>query len=82
MSTLAAVQSVRNNTSITLDMALVKENSGLLYDIPLLTLGDGKVNVEQDSAIMIPLENMAARSEEYGYTFLMNIFPYLPDLAE
>ena len=77
---IAAVQAVRNNADITLDIIMVKNNKGLLFDIPLLSLGDGRLNVEQDKPIMVPLENMAAESK-FGHTLLFQSFAYLPVLA-
>lgn len=77
---ITAVQAVRNNSDVTLDFSLVKDNKGLLFDIPLLALGDGRLNVEQDQAIQLPLETNAAQSD-YGYTLLMMSFPYLPTVA-
>jgi hypothetical protein len=58
----------------------VKENKGILFDIPLLSLGDGRLAVEQDQAITLPLETMAAESS-FGHTLLFASFSYLPDLA-
>jgi len=78
---VAAVQAVRNNEDITLDLILVKDNKGLLFDVPLLALGDGRLSVEQDKAIELPLETNAAESA-FGYTLLFQSFAYLPDRAE
>lgn len=78
---VTAVAAVRENSDVTIDYALVKDNKGLLFDVPLLALGDGRLNVEQDQAIQIPLETNAAQSS-FGYTLLMQSFPYLPDSAE
>lgn len=75
-----AVQAVRNNEDATIDFALVKENKGLLFDVPLLALGDGRLNVEQDQAITLPLETNAAESV-FGHTLLLASFYYLPDVA-
>ena len=80
-STLEAVQAVRNNTDMTFDICLVKDNSGLLIDVPLIALGDGRLSVEQDQPITLPLETMAARHPTLGYTMLIGRFSYLPDLA-
>lgn len=79
-SSIEAVQAVRNNADITLDMAMVKRNKGMLFDMPLLSLGDARLTVEQDQPIMIPLENMAAESK-FGHTFLFQHFAYLPNVA-
>lgn len=79
-SDVAAIAAIRDNSDVTLDFAMVQENTGFLFDVPLLSLGDGRLDVQQDQAIMLPLENSAAESD-YGYTLLMMHFPYLPDLA-
>ena len=77
---VAAVQAVRNNADVTLDFALIKDNKGFVVDVPLLALGDGRLNVEQDQPITLPLETNAAESA-FGYTLLFMSFPYLPDIA-
>lgn len=77
---VASVQAVRNNADVTLDFVMVRDNVGLLFDIPLLSLGDGRLKVEQEQPIMIPLETNAARSA-LGWTLLFQSFPYLPTLA-
>lgn len=75
-----AVQAVRNNADITLDVVMLKRNAGMLFDIPLLSLGDGRLTVEQDQPITVPLETNAAESK-FGHTLLFQTFPYLPNLA-
>lgn len=77
---VAAVQAVRNNADITLDFIIVKNNTGLLYDIPLLALGNGRLSVEQDQPITLPLDTSAAESK-FGHTLLIQFFPYLPNSA-
>jgi hypothetical protein len=79
-ASIDAVQAVRNNGDVTLDIIMVKDNKGLLFDIPLLSLGDGRLNVEQDQAIQLPLETTAAESS-FGHTLLFQSFPYLPTVA-
>lgn len=78
---IAAVQAVRNNADITLDVVMVKNNAGLLWDVPLLSLGDGRLNVEQDQPITLPLDTNAAESK-FGHTLLFQSFAYLPSVAD
>jgi hypothetical protein len=77
---VAAVRAVRNNADVTIDIAMVKNQVGIVLDIPLLSLGDGRANVEQDQPIMLPLETNAAESS-FGNTLTYQHFPYLPVLA-
>lgn len=78
---MTAVQSVMNNSDVTLDFAVVKNNAGHIWDIPLITLGNGRLSVQQDQAIMIPLSVQAAAGSN-NHTLLFNEFPYLPTLAD
>lgn len=78
---IAGVQAVRNNSDVTIDIIKVKNNTGLLWDMPLISLGDGRLNVEQDQAITLPLDTNAAESK-FGHTLLFQSFPYLPNVAD
>jgi len=76
-ATVDAVQAVRNNSDITLDLVMTKTNKAIVIDVPLLSLGDGRLNVEMDQPITLPLENNAAESS-FGHTLLITQFPYVP----
>jgi len=84
-SDIRAVQAVRNNADITLDMAFVKDNKGIVIDMPLIALGDGRPTVELDQPIMLPLTADAAAGAKIdpalNHTILFTFFDQLPDLA-
>lgn len=83
---VAAIAAIRNNTSLTIDAHLVKDNKGISIDIPLLTLGEGRPDVSQDEPITLPLSMAAASGAQavstMDHTALMVFWDYLPDLAE
>ena len=76
------VQAVRNNDDIQLDFAFVKNNAGLLFDIPLASLGEGRIVVEKDEPIKVPLAQNAARDPVLTYTLSVMNYDYLPDAAD
>lgn len=78
---VTAVQAVRNNTDVALDFAIVKNNTGFVFDLPLVSLGDGRLSVEKDKPITLPLSADAAMGAN-GHTLLLNEFSYLPNLAD
>ena len=78
---IAAVQAVRNNADVTLDFAMVKNNAGMVWDIPLIALGNGRLSVQPNQAITLPLTLDAAVGSN-DHTLLFNEFPYLPSAAD
>lgn len=85
-SNVSANGAIRNNLNVTLDAIVAKDNAGIAMDIPLVTLGDGRLNVEQDAPITIPLTSAAATGAlvdpNMNHTLLMVFFQYLPTAAE
>lgn len=82
---VAAVAAVRANSDVTLDFVIVRNNAGVAVDFPLIGLGDGRLKVEQDKPITLPLDTLAydgAKVDaDLDHTLLMCFFQYLPDLA-
>lgn len=76
-----AVRAVRANDDATVDFMFVKANAGWLFDVPLVSLGNARLQVEKDQPIKIPLSSEAAESG-FGHTLLVMCFHYLPDAAE
>lgn len=83
---VASVAAIRDNSDVTVDMHMVKENAGISFDIPLMSLGDGRLDVAQNEAIKIPLSQEASIGtgaiSGYDHTMLMCFWDYLPDAAE
>lgn len=79
-TTVAAVKAVRANADVGLSIISSAKNAGFIFDIPLLGLGGGRLNVEKDAPITLPLEPAGAENSS-GYTMLHEVFAYLPDLA-
>lgn len=79
-ATVAAVDAVRANADVTYDLITAVDNGGVIFDIPLLGLGNARANVVKDQPINIPVE-MEAAENAAGYTLGVCFFGYLPDGA-
>jgi len=79
-SDVAAMAAVRNNSDVALNMIAASRNSAVVFDMPLIALGGGRLNVEKDAPIMIPVETNAAECPQ-GYTLLSAWLPYVPSVG-
>lgn len=79
-STVAAVSAVRDYSDVSFDAILAKSNAGYAFDVPLLGLGNGRLNVEKDSPITVPL-GIGAFENAAGYTASYTNWRYLPTVA-
>ena len=83
-ATTDAANAIRNNSDVSLDFALVKGNPqavGYVFDIPLVTLGDGRRSVERNKPIMMDLSANGVAHPTLDHTLMVNFFTYLPQLA-
>ena len=95
-SDIGAVRAVRNNELVSLDMALVKQTSGkltsggykgLVIDIPCIVLGNGRLNVELNEPVTLPLSLDAAEIDDGSITnddrtVVFTFFDVLPAAAD
>lgn len=79
-ATVAAVAAIKSQADVGFNMIATKDNAGFVYDIPLVALGGGRVNVEKDEPIMLSLESLGAENR-FGYTIASIYFHYLPTVA-
>lgn len=80
-SNVTAVQAVRNNSDVTFNVIIAKDNKGMSLDIPLIALGNGRLEVSQDEPITLELEMPAAADRVFNHTLLMSFYDYLPTVA-
>lgn len=76
--TVDVIHAVKCNWDVTFDAIYAKANAGVYIDLPLVSLGGGRLDIEQDAAIMVPLEAAAAESP-FGHTALIGWFDWLPN---
>lgn len=79
-TTVAAINAIKNNSDATAHQIFAKRNAGIAIDYPLIDLGDGRLSVEKDRAVMLPLATSAYESP-FGHTVMVVWFHYLPNSA-
>lgn len=85
-TTVDAIEAVKANTAHSVAAAMVKKNSGIMFDMPLITLGNARLNIEQDQEISIPCKFDAASGAQVNanldHTVMWTYYDYLPTAAE
>jgi hypothetical protein len=76
----AALGAIMNGSEAGMYTIAAVENQGIVFDLPSLTLGGGKLAVELNKPITVPLTSQGAQSK-FGHTMLFQHFAYLPNAA-
>ena len=79
-TTVQAVNAVRQNADVGLFAIFATKLKGFIFDIPLVGLSGGTLNVEKDNPITLELEASGAENK-FGYTLMYVNFPVLPKVA-
>lgn len=75
----AVLDAVRNNTTVTMDMALRNADSaGVFIDLPSVTIGDGAPDLPEHDLVAVKTTFAAFQDALFGYTISWSLFPYLP----
>lgn len=83
---VAAIETIRSNADVGLFLIAVKDNAGVVFDVPLVAVGSGMLEIEANEPVMLPLEmdagTAAKLARQLDYTLGFTFFDYLPNLAE
>ena len=81
---VTAAEAIANNSNVTLAALIARDNHGILFDLPLVSLGDGAPKITANEAIQLPLDIDAATAVALNpnsdYTMMIMFFDYLPSL--
>lgn len=79
-TSVKAIEAVRKNADVGLYALFATKQKGFIFDIPLVGLSGGTLNVEKDNPITLELEASGAENK-FGYTMMYVNFPVLPKVA-
>ena len=77
---VSVIRSIERGDSVGLYFVLARENSGMVVDLPNLTVASGALAVASGEPVMISLTNEANRSR-FGHAAMISFFDYLPAIA-
>ncbi len=88
-ASIDAINAVLEGADVTFDLATVSDfgqgveqrKTALVWDMPLVTLGDGRPTVANNQPIRIPLELSGDRYPPFDHSLSLHEFYYLPDFA-
>ena len=74
------IKSLKENVDVGMQVILARNNEGIIFDIPMMGMGASIPSVSDGEPLTMDLTANGAKSK-YGYTFAMQNFKYLPDVA-
>ena len=74
------IKSLKENIDVGMQIIMSRNNEGIAFDIPMMGMGSSIPSVSDGEPLMMDLTANGAKSK-YGYTFAMQNFHYLPDVA-
>ena len=80
LTSVDSIEALKKNTDVGMQIILSRNNEGIAFDIPMMGMGSGIPSVSDGEPLMMDLTANGAKSK-YGYTFAMQNFHYLPDVA-
>ena len=82
---VAALKARRENTDVTVDAFMVKDNRGWVIDLPLVSVGGSPPEIARGAPITLSLDFTAGEATKvhdgYDHAVMMTFFDYLPDAA-
>lgn len=69
---------IRDNSTLSMDVAVKNGDGGFVFDIPEMTLAGGDPNFPENESVKIQSASMAHQSSVFGYTCSFSIFPFIP----
>ena len=74
------IKSLKENIDVGMQIIMSRNNEGIAFDIPMMGMGSSIPSVSDGEPLMMDLTANGAKSK-YGYTFAMQNFHYLPNVA-
>lgn len=71
---------IRNNTTVTMDVATRNDDGVIMFDIPSMTLGDGSQEFTVNESITVNLTAQSFADATYDNSLSASLFPYCPDI--
>lgn len=75
------IDAAKENRDISMDFTLVRDNRGMLFDIPRVAMSDARLNVVKDKPIEVPINLDGAEHPDLNYIMKVHAFDYLPAVA-